>query len=562
MFGVRTPWTLSSDLAWNKTPPAGRAAVRAARPGDHRRRPWSAATAFFVVLLGGIGVVSRRRVRLLLSGSGSRTPTGSRVGVTDVTGIDARLVVLIVPLVLLELGLTIWALCDLTRPGRRVRGESRLMWGAIVLFVSGLGPILYFVVGSARTRRASPSHDRPGRRPNPRDRPRRPRSRRRGAADVGRAARGSGPAPAWARRRPQRPRRARPRSPAVASRNAIRAASSRSTGSISTFPPARSSASSDRTARARRPRCDCSSGSPIRPAARPPSPASRSERPRLTDRIGFLDQDPRYYGWSTGRELRRARRTAPWARRAGACDTCRRGPRPGRAGRCRRPPDRDVLRRDAPAPRDRPGARRPTAGHDPRRAGQLPRPGGSARPAGPHRRAAEHGHRPVLDPCPRRRRAGVRPRRDPRPGPARDRGPAGRDLLDRYALPIYRVDPEPRPGRGGGAARRHAPGDGLGRPTSASSTAAIRIVVDDPARAARRAPARDRGGRAGRGRRRARPADPRGRVPPADREPRRPGPSHERGGGDPPQGARRGVADPPAARGRRPVRRSSGSCRR
>src|SRR4029077_7030100 len=24
---------------------------------------------------------------------------------------------------------------------------------------------------------------------------------------------------------------------------------------------------------------------------------------RLTERIGFLDQDPRYYGWSTGREL-------------------------------------------------------------------------------------------------------------------------------------------------------------------------------------------------------------------------------------------------------------------
>jgi ABC-2 type transport system ATP-binding protein len=64
-----------------------------------------------------------------------------------VTAITPQLLLLLVPLVLVELGLAIWALYDLTRPGRRVRGESRLMWGLIVVLVSLLGPILYFVAG-------------------------------------------------------------------------------------------------------------------------------------------------------------------------------------------------------------------------------------------------------------------------------------------------------------------------------------------------------------------------------------------------------------------------------
>ncbi len=63
------------------------------------------------------------------------------------TGVDPGLIALLAPLVLLEIGLAIWALWDLTRPGRRVRGESRLMWGLIILLVSLIGPILYLVIG-------------------------------------------------------------------------------------------------------------------------------------------------------------------------------------------------------------------------------------------------------------------------------------------------------------------------------------------------------------------------------------------------------------------------------
>jgi hypothetical protein len=54
---------------------------------------------------------------------------------------------LIIPLVALELILLIAALADLIRrePGR-IRG-SKLTWMLIVLFVSVLGSILYFVLG-------------------------------------------------------------------------------------------------------------------------------------------------------------------------------------------------------------------------------------------------------------------------------------------------------------------------------------------------------------------------------------------------------------------------------
>ncbi len=61
--------------------------------------------------------------------------------------LDPTLIALLIPLVVLQLGLVIAALWDLTRPGRRVRGDSRLVWGVIVVLVNLIGPVLYFVVG-------------------------------------------------------------------------------------------------------------------------------------------------------------------------------------------------------------------------------------------------------------------------------------------------------------------------------------------------------------------------------------------------------------------------------
>ena len=60
---------------------------------------------------------------------------------------DTQVLLLVLPIVLIEVGLLIFALRDLLKPERRVRGESKLMWGLIIVFISLIGPILYFVVG-------------------------------------------------------------------------------------------------------------------------------------------------------------------------------------------------------------------------------------------------------------------------------------------------------------------------------------------------------------------------------------------------------------------------------
>ena len=60
---------------------------------------------------------------------------------------NTQIVLLLLPVILIELGLIVFALGDLLRPERHVRGDSKLMWGLIIVFISLLGPIVYFVVG-------------------------------------------------------------------------------------------------------------------------------------------------------------------------------------------------------------------------------------------------------------------------------------------------------------------------------------------------------------------------------------------------------------------------------
>ena len=60
---------------------------------------------------------------------------------------DVQILLLLVPVIAVQLGLLILALRDLLRPDRQVRGDSKLMWGIIIVFIGLLGPILYFVVG-------------------------------------------------------------------------------------------------------------------------------------------------------------------------------------------------------------------------------------------------------------------------------------------------------------------------------------------------------------------------------------------------------------------------------
>jgi hypothetical protein len=58
-----------------------------------------------------------------------------------------QILLLAVPIVILELALIIFALRDLLRPERRVRGDSKVMWGIIVVIFGIIGPVLYFLVG-------------------------------------------------------------------------------------------------------------------------------------------------------------------------------------------------------------------------------------------------------------------------------------------------------------------------------------------------------------------------------------------------------------------------------
>ena len=60
---------------------------------------------------------------------------------------QTQILLLLTPIIVIEIVLIIYALRDLLRPERTVRGESKLMWGLVICFISLLGPILYLTVG-------------------------------------------------------------------------------------------------------------------------------------------------------------------------------------------------------------------------------------------------------------------------------------------------------------------------------------------------------------------------------------------------------------------------------
>lgn len=63
------------------------------------------------------------------------------------TGVDQTLLLVIVPLLAIQIVLLAWALYDLTRPGRRVKGDSRILWAIVVIVIGVLGPLAYFLFG-------------------------------------------------------------------------------------------------------------------------------------------------------------------------------------------------------------------------------------------------------------------------------------------------------------------------------------------------------------------------------------------------------------------------------
>jgi Phospholipase_D-nuclease N-terminal len=63
----------------------------------------------------------------------------------------SQLLVLLLPILAIQLGLIFLGLRDLLRPERQVRGDSKLMWGLIIVIVNIIGPLLYFAVGRRDT---------------------------------------------------------------------------------------------------------------------------------------------------------------------------------------------------------------------------------------------------------------------------------------------------------------------------------------------------------------------------------------------------------------------------
>jgi hypothetical protein len=56
------------------------------------------------------------------------------------------LLLLILPLIVIELGLVVFALIDLFKR-KKVRGGNKWIWLIPILFVSVIGPIIYLILG-------------------------------------------------------------------------------------------------------------------------------------------------------------------------------------------------------------------------------------------------------------------------------------------------------------------------------------------------------------------------------------------------------------------------------
>lgn len=58
-----------------------------------------------------------------------------------------QLILLVLPLVVVQLGLMVFALRDLLRPDREVLGGNKLVWGLVIVLGEMIGPVVYLLVG-------------------------------------------------------------------------------------------------------------------------------------------------------------------------------------------------------------------------------------------------------------------------------------------------------------------------------------------------------------------------------------------------------------------------------
>ncbi len=69
------------------------------------------------------------------------------MGIGGLDMLTPELLLLLVPLLLLELGLLVFAVIDLLRDDRVVRGGNKGLWAVVIVFVNVIGPIVYLLVG-------------------------------------------------------------------------------------------------------------------------------------------------------------------------------------------------------------------------------------------------------------------------------------------------------------------------------------------------------------------------------------------------------------------------------
>ncbi len=60
---------------------------------------------------------------------------------------SGQITLLVLPIVILELALLGLAIRDLLKDERHVRGGNKIIWALVILFISLIGPIVYFAIG-------------------------------------------------------------------------------------------------------------------------------------------------------------------------------------------------------------------------------------------------------------------------------------------------------------------------------------------------------------------------------------------------------------------------------
>lgn len=58
----------------------------------------------------------------------------------------SEIIYMLLPLIILQLALMIFALRDLIKR-EKVTGGNKIIWGAIIILINIIGPIIYFVLG-------------------------------------------------------------------------------------------------------------------------------------------------------------------------------------------------------------------------------------------------------------------------------------------------------------------------------------------------------------------------------------------------------------------------------